>query len=175
MIKVRYAKSAIEHEEGMNHLWIQIAPLGQAENVRIELSLPAGIYRSRNLNGAYEDRSGLISVLDPQAANELFVEIFTREPIPPGERIIAVEISYRDESGTATSLKQLIPLQVVSEEESGSISTDEEVVRRIKELQLTPGSSETIEYIVHTPAKLIRMDSSCASEWEKKYRVDCHV
>lgn len=29
MIQVRYAKSAMENEEGMNHLWIQMAPPGQ--------------------------------------------------------------------------------------------------------------------------------------------------
>lgn len=172
MIQVRYAKSAIENEEGMNHLWLQIAPLGSVQNTRVQITLPAGLHRTRNLNGAVEDNTGVISVLEPLAATDLFIEIFTLEPIPCGMHYITVELSYRDSVGSGTSIRQEIPLIVVPEEESGDIDTDEEVVRRIKELQLLPGSGGVEEYNEYPPVKLIRIDSSAVSEWEKKYRVE---
>lgn len=172
MIQVRYAKSAIENEEGMNHLWIQLAPLGPVQNICVRISLPPGLHRTRNLNDALEDSSGVISVLEPLAATELFFEIFTLEAIPCGQHSITVELSYQERAGSVTRISQLIPLMVVSEEDSGDIRTDEEVVRRIKELQLPPSGGEPKEYIEYTPAKLIRIDSSHMSEWEKKYRVE---
>lgn len=172
MIQVRYAKSAIENEEGMNHLWLQIAPLGSVQNTRVQIILPAGFHRTRNLNGADEDNAGVISVLEPLAATDLFLEIFTLEPIPCGMHYITVELSYKDSVGSVTSIRQEIPLIVVSEEESGDIDTDEEVVRRIKELQLLPGSGGMKEDNEYPPVKLIRIDSSPVSEWEKKYRVE---
>lgn len=172
MMQVRYAKSAIENEEGMNHLWIQIAPLGSVQNIRVQIALPAGLHRTRNLNDAPEDSAGVISVLEPLAATDLFIEIFTREPIPCGMHYITVELSYKDGAGSVISIRQTIPLRVVSDEESGAIHTDEEVVRRIKELHLLPGSGEMNGNTGYPPAKLIRIDSSHVSEWEKKYRVD---
>lgn len=67
----------------------------------------------------------------------------------------------------------MIPLKVVSEEESAEIRTDDEVVRRIKALQgVGSSNSELRQYNEYTPAKLIRLDSSQVSEWEKKYRVE---
>lgn len=172
MIQVRYAKSAIENEEGMNHLWLQITPLGSVQNARVQITLPAGLHRMRNLNGTDEDNAGVISVLDPLAVADLFLEIFTLEPIPCGMHYITVELSYKDCVGSVTSIRQEIPLIVVPEEESGDIDTDEEVVRRIKELQLLPGSGGMKEDNEFLPVKLIRMDSSTVSEWEKKYRVE---
>lgn len=90
------------------------------------------------------------------------------------EYSLAAELSYTDNNGVFTTVREDIPLPVLSEEEAAEIRTDEEVVRRIKALRfLTDGgganSSTSIEY---TPAKLIRIDSSHVSEWEKKYRVE---
>ncbi|MEK4516828.1 hypothetical protein NSS64_16190 [Paenibacillus sp. FSL H8-0122] len=172
MIHIRFAKSAMENEEGMNHLWLQIAPPGGVQNVRLQLILPAGLHRFPNLNGTVEDSSGRMWINDTQSVTDLYVEIFTREPVPCGEYSLAVELSYTDRDGTGTSVKQVIPLKVVSEEESEEIRTNEEVVRRIKELHLTPGSSEPAHCNEYTPAKLIRLDSNAMSEWEKKYRVE---
>ncbi|KHL92035.1 hypothetical protein QW71_31570 [Paenibacillus sp. IHB B 3415] len=172
MIQVRYAKSAIENAEGMNHLWLQIAPLGSVQNARVQITLPAGLHRVCNLNGADEDNAGVISVLEPLVVTDLFIEIFTLEPIPCGMHYITVELSYKDYVGSGTSIRQEIPLIVVPEEKSGDIDTDEEVVRRIKELQLLPGSGEMNEDNEYPPVKLIRIDSSNVSEWEKKYRVE---
>ncbi|MEK3714497.1 hypothetical protein [Paenibacillus sp. FSL R7-0333] len=172
MIHIRFAKSAIEQEEGMNHLWLHIALPGGVQNARLQLILPAGLHRSPNLNGAVEDSSGRIWIDDTQSVTDLYVEIFTREPVPCGEYSLAVELSYTGRDGTGTNVKQVIPLKVVSEEESVEIHTDEEVVRRIKELQLPQDKSELNEYNEYTPAKLIRLDSNAMSEWEKKYRVE---
>lgn len=96
MIHIRFAKSAIEQEEGMNHLWLHIALPGGVQNARLQLILPAGLHRSPNLNGAVEDSSGRIWINDTQSVTDLYVEIFTREPVPCGEYSLAVELSYTD-------------------------------------------------------------------------------
>ncbi|MCR8645898.1 hypothetical protein NV379_24975 [Paenibacillus sp. N1-5-1-14] len=172
MIKVRHAKTTIENEEGMNHLWIQIAPIGQVDNVRIQISLPIGIHRTRNLNGFDEDSTGEISILNPRIANDIYIEIFTREPVTCGEKTINVAFCYKDEVGRVTRVEHFVTLMVVSEEEIDSISTDEEVVGKIKELRQQFGSSDVQEYIEHTPTKIIRIDPKHVSEWEKKYRIE---
>ncbi|MFC5406302.1 hypothetical protein [Cohnella soli] len=171
MIKVRHAKTAIENEEGMNHLWIQIAPIGQVENVRIQISLPIGIHRTRSVNGVDEDSTGEIFILNPRVANDVFIEIFTREPVTCEKKTINVAISYKDEVGRVTRVEHFVPLMVVSEEEIDSISTDEEVVEKIKELRQQFESSDAQEYIELTPMKIIRIEHHI-SEWEKKYRIE---
>ncbi|MEK4852927.1 hypothetical protein NST04_23950 [Paenibacillus sp. FSL H7-0756] len=172
MIQMRFAKSAIEHEEGMNHLWIQLALPCPVQNARLQFILPAGLHRSPDLSGTVEDGSGRLRINEMLAVTDLYFEIFTLEPIPCGEYTINVELSYTGGDGTLTNVKQEIPLMVVSEEESAAIRTDEEVVRRIKELRGICGSNELRQYNEYTPAKLIRLDSSAMSEWEKKYRVE---
>ncbi|WP_339224352.1 hypothetical protein [Paenibacillus sp. FSL H8-0332] len=173
MIQVRYAKSAMENEEGMNHLWIQMAPPGPVQNARLQLLLPPGLHRSHNLSGVDEDSSGVISIGNALTVTDVFIEIFTLEPIPCGDHTIQVELSYTGADGTVTHVKQETLLKVVSEEESAEIRTDDEVVRRIKALQgVGSSNSELRQYNEYTPAKLIRLDSSQVSEWEKKYRVE---
>lgn len=39
MIAVRTAKSRIKHQEGMNHLWIQLQPIGDVKNARLQIIL----------------------------------------------------------------------------------------------------------------------------------------
>lgn len=172
MIQVRYAKSAMEQEEGMNHLWIQPNPPESAERMRVRIVLPPGLHRSRNLNMLEEDSSGEVMIPEPASAADLFIEVFTREPVACGEYRITVEMCYYEKSGAATVIKQIYPLKVVSEEEADDIQTDGEVVRRIKELQLPAGEGEPKEFIEYTQAKLIRLDSRQVSEWEKQYRVE---
>ncbi|WP_340022902.1 hypothetical protein MHI24_28385 [Paenibacillus sp. FSL K6-1096] len=172
MIQVRYAKSLLENEEGINVLWIQLAPLPHARKARMQLHLPPGIHRSRNLNDVEEDSSGIISLPEPQAPADLFIEIYTREPIACGMYNVTIELSYTDEAGAATSVKHGMQLKVVSEEEAEELVTDPEVVRRVKELHRRADTLTPESYIEYPPAKLIRLDASQVSEWEKKYRVD---
>lgn len=172
MIQVRLAKSLLENEEGINVLWIQLAPLPQARKACVQLHLPPGIHRSRNLNDMEEDSGGILSISEPQAPADLFIEIFTREPIACGMYSITVEVTYTDEAGTVTSVKHGIPLKVVSDDEAAELVTDPEVVRRVKELKRRADTFTPEPYIEYPPAKLIRLDASQVSEWEKKYRVD---
>lgn len=172
MMQVHLAKSALENEEGINVLWIQLAPLPQARKASVQLHLPPGIHRSRNLNDMEEDSGGILSIPEPQAAADLFIEIFTREPIACGVYGLAVEVTYTDQAGTATSVKHGIQLKVVSEEEAAELVADPEVVRRVKELQRRADTLTPESYIEYPPAKLIRLDAGQVSEWEKKYRVD---
>ncbi|WP_238649577.1 hypothetical protein [Paenibacillus piscarius] len=172
MIQIHLAKSALEHEEGINVLWIQLAPLPQARKTCVQLYLPPGIHRARNLNDMEEDSSGILSIPEPQAAADLFIEIFTREPIVCGMYSITIEVTYTDEAGAATSVKRGIPLKVVADDEAAELVADPEVVRRVKELQRRADTFTPDPYIEYPPAKLIRLDASQMSEWEKKYRVD---
>ncbi|MDQ0897457.1 hypothetical protein [Paenibacillus sp. V4I7] len=172
MIKVRYAKSAIENEEGMNHLWIQLAPVGQVGKAHIQLSLPAGIHRVRNLSGFDEDQTGEIFIHNPRYVSDVFIEVFTREPVSCGEKTITVAFCYNDENGSVTRVEHFIRLMVVTDEEIDNAFIDEEVVSKIKELQQQNEGSKVQDSIEYAPTKFIRIDPNHLSEWEKKYRIE---
>jgi hypothetical protein len=172
MIIVLLAKSSIENEEGMNHLWIQLAPVGPFGNARIQISLPSGIHRLRNLTGFEEEQTGEIIIHNPRIANDIVIEIFTREPVTSGEKTISVAFCYNDGNGRITRIEHFVPLKVVPEEEIDDAIIDEVVVSKIKELQLQHEASQVQEFIEYAPPKIIRIDSSQASEWEKKYRIE---
>jgi len=172
MIKVLYAKSAIENEEGLNHLWIHLAAVGQVENVRLQLSLPVGIHRLRNLNGFREEQTGEIVIPNPRITNDIFIEIFTRELVTCGEKSISVAFCFNDEQGRVTRIEQFIPLKIIPEEEIDAVIVDEAVVNKIKDLRQQYEDPVVEEFIEYLPPKLIRIDSSHASEWEKKYRIE---
>jgi hypothetical protein len=71
----------MENEEGMNHLWIQVAPIGHVDNVRMQITLPTGIHRLNNLSGYHETDFQEIEIPNPLLENNVVVEIFTRDPI----------------------------------------------------------------------------------------------
>ncbi|WP_199615272.1 hypothetical protein [Paenibacillus alkalitolerans] len=174
MIKVRCAKSAIENEEGMNHLWVQLTPIAQATGTaRVQLTLPTGLHRLPNLNGFEEDDTGEVLIHNPRIASELFIEIFTRELVSCGEKTITVALCYKYGNGCVTRVEHFVPMKVVMEEEIENAAVDEEVVRKIKELQQLQNVDDNLQDITdYTPAKLIRMDPNQLSEWERKYRIE---
>lgn len=173
MINVLFAKSGIENEEGMNHLWIQLTPAAQSVlNARIHVSLPSGIHRLRNLSQFDEEQTGEIVVPHPQIINDVIIEIFTREPISCGEKTLSVAFCCTNEDGTATRIEHFVPLHVVPEEEIDHIQINEAVVHKIKELQRQSECSGQQAFKEYTPTKIIRIDSGHISEWEKKYRID---
>ncbi|ANE47743.1 hypothetical protein SY83_17270 [Paenibacillus swuensis] len=172
MIKVLLAKSAIENEEGMNHMWIQLASARVVKHARLQLLLPTGIYRLRNLNGYYEEQTGEILIVNPEMENDVVIEIFTREPIPSGEKTISVALCYNDENGRFTRIEHFIPLDVVPEEKMDKVVIDDVVVNKIKELQQHNENSAENEFMDYSQTKIIRIDSSQISKWEKKYRIE---
>ena len=60
MLNIQFAKSKMENEEGMNHLWIQVHQEDPLQTSEIQIQLPEGIYRSKNLNGLVENDQGHI-------------------------------------------------------------------------------------------------------------------
>lgn len=123
-LEMKLAKSMMEHEEGMNHLWIQIIRDGNTTDKPLELQihLPDGVYRSVNLNG-YAEIEQKRTVLGPHDTEVLF-EIYTEEAIPCGEAIIQVTL-YSDER----VITQDIALQLVTEEEMDQVQIDEHVLK----------------------------------------------
>jgi hypothetical protein len=174
MMKIRLAKSVLEHEEGMTHLWIQWAkPNRRFLIAKIRIILPAGVHRLRNMNGWREDSAGDILIGDVSAAADVFVEVFTREPVAPGEKSVIIELSFREEEGSFCRLEQHVPLTIVSEDDIEDAAIDEEVVEKWKELRQSIVESDNTHYFYTdcTPAKVVWMDRK-ESEWEKKYRIE---
>lgn len=168
MLEIKLAKSLMEIEEGMNHLWIQILRDEKVESQKSELhiQLPNGVYRSRNLNGYAENEREQI-VLEVQD-KEVMIEIFTQDAIACGEVTISVAL-YSNEN----SISKEIPIHLVDENEMDMVEIDEQVVERIKELSNTnnpPNNEET--NIVFIQPKVLETRDNEFSDLEKKYRVD---
>lgn len=171
MMKSRFTKSLIENEEGLNHLWIQLDPLGQVEYVRIQIILSAGLYRIHNLSGYIETDAEEIEILNPMISNNIVVEIFTRTPILTGVRAVIIAITYKEE-GKHTRIEQNIPLTVVGEEEIGGLIVDEEAANFVKEHIKKQHSEESQDFIDFSHTKVIRIEANKYSELEKKYRIE---
>ncbi|WP_232695750.1 hypothetical protein [Brevibacillus daliensis] len=167
MIETKLAKSLMENEEGMNHLWIQILwEESVYQKSEMQIQLPKGIYRSHNLNGYAENERKQI-VLDSKD-KEVMIEIFTQDAIACGEVIISVTLFSCEKS-----ISKEIPIHLVSEDEMDMVEIDEQVVERIKELgnaNFPPTSEDT--NIVFIQTKVLEARNNEFSYLEKKYRVD---
>jgi hypothetical protein len=172
MIKTRFTKSAMENEEGMNHLWIQVTPIGHVENVRIQITLPAGIHRLNNLSSYHETDFQEIEIPNPLIENNVVVEMFTRDPVMSGEKTIIVAVIYKERDNKHTRVEHYVPLSVVSEEEIDSLIIDEEAVDFIKELLKQQHRDNHQEFIDYSQPKIIRIESNKYSDLEKKYRIE---
>lgn len=172
MIRVKLAKSAMEHEEGMNHLWIQLDPIGDVQNAKIQIKLPAGVHRHLNLNGFTEMESGEIIIDDPLTVVNVLIEIFTREPIRLGEKTIIIALTYRVKEGYPSRIEHFFPLNIVDEDEIDNVSIDEEVVNKLKLLKQYDNSFCGSKFIEYTPMKILRIDPNHCSDLEKKYRIE---
>jgi len=168
MLEIKLAKSMMENEEGMNHLWIQIFRDEESvpQKTQMEIQLPNGIYRSCNLNGYTEnDRKQIL--LDSKD-KEVMIEIFTQDAIACGEVTICVTLLSREKTITRE-----IPIRLVCEDEMDLVEIDEQVVERIKELgnaDNTPSSEDTD--IVFIQPRVLESRHNEFSYLEKKYRVD---
>lgn len=173
MIKTRFTKSVMENEEGMNHLWLQFSPIRDADDVRIQLTLPSGIHRLHNLSGYEETDIQEIVVPNPMIINNMIVELFTTSPVTCGEKNIIVAISYREKE-RPIRIEHEVPLRIVSEDEMDGLVVDEEAAAFMKEHLALKKSNEPSEYefIDHSQTKIIRIESNEYADWEKKYRIE---
>ncbi|UVI29474.1 hypothetical protein [Paenibacillus spongiae] len=170
---MKFAKSVMENEEGMNHLWIQLPAVlpSRTAKAAIRVELPDGLYRSPNLNGYAEDESGNI-VLDLSKVNDLLIEICTQEAVPCGEWAIRVSLIFGEKGQTFV---QELPLLIAPEDEIDALVIDEQVVARLKEMGLSRehGSSTGIEqeFVVYPPTIVEARENEFAF-LARKYRVD---
>lgn len=167
MLELKLAKSMMENEDGMNHLWIRLLSdeIVTVQAYELQIELPKGLYRSPNLNGFIENDLQHIVV---DALNEaVILEIFTQNAIACGVKTITVHLYFSE-----ATITQSISLLIVEEEEMDTVEIDEQVIERIKTLSSTvpPFDEEaTIELI---QPKIVKKKANEFSHLEKKYRVD---
>jgi hypothetical protein len=170
MITVRAAKSKLENQEGMNHLWVRLEPIGDVENARIQIILPPGIFRGPNMNNFYENDAGELVIYQPNVSVDFFVEIYTREPVRCGSKSIVFALSYNDKNGAFNRVEHFVLIEAVDEDEMNEVYMDEEVVNKIKELQqFGEGNKNSNEF---SASKVLKINPGQLSDLEKKYRIE---
>ncbi|MBU5354696.1 hypothetical protein ACN9MH_04115 [Paenibacillus silvae] len=168
MFEIQLAKSKMENEEGMNHLWIKLVQGEQWQASEIQIQLPEGIYRSQNLNGLTENERGHIVVDAPD--QDVLLEIYTQTAVPCGEMTIVVILHT-----AVTIMRRDITIQVVEEDEMHTAEMNEHVVERIKTLRPPSSASNQDDdgsTIIYIQPKKLEKSTSEYSHLEKDYRVD---
>ncbi|WP_010491064.1 hypothetical protein [Paenibacillus elgii] len=175
MIVARLAKQAMEHEEGMNHLWVrfELPRAGNITDVRLTVDLPQGVHRSPNLNGYPETDRGAILLGDSPEDYDVILELYTEEAAACGRAEIGIAVEYKD-GETEIRAVQSISLELKAEDETEDWPVDEEVVERVKALQSSlkdKAAERAPEFVIVPP--IVRPRSEYFEDWEKKYRIDC--
>lgn len=168
MADIQLAKSKMENEEGLNHLWIQLHPEDLTQTLEIKIQLPEGIYRSKNLNGLVENIQGhiVVDAIDTPY-QDVIIEIFTQDAVPCGEVTIVVSLMTSE-----TTVHQDISIQVIPEEEMDTAEINEQVIERIKALSNaspTHEDDDDVSNIVYVQPKIMEQRMS---HLEKNYRID---
>lgn len=176
---IRWAKPLLEHEEGMNHLWVRIWPLAGKRTAWVQLQLPEGIFLDDSACGYKTDERGRIAIEAPATEIELLFGIYTEKPVPCGGTAVVLKLDTQDNAGEEYCECWEIPLQIVDAVEAELLEPelDEEVVRKVKEQAArrpaeTGGPDAEQERLDCTPAKVIRYDASRRTELEKEYWVE---
>ncbi|MCC3372399.1 hypothetical protein [Cohnella sp. REN36] len=167
MLDIKLAKSKMENEEGMNHLWVQLLQDEQVQSQKseIQIRLPKGIYRSKNLNGLVENEREHIVV--DVFNRDVIIEIFTQDAIQCGEMTIVVSLLTAE-----TTVSKEISIQVVEEDEMEMVEIDEQVVERIKELSKVTLPYDAGTNMVSIQSRILEKRDNEFSHLEKKYRID---
>ncbi|MCK9859574.1 hypothetical protein [Paenibacillus sp. ATY16] len=171
-IEYRLAKSMIENEEGLNHLWIRLAEVDQSEitDIQINVGMPEGIFRLPNLNHHNEDEAGTIVLAK---TDDLMLEIYTTNPIACGDHAITVDIVFMDWQKHRCMQSASIPIRVVLADEMETVEIDNEVVNRVTQLAIKQASNELDEFeVIGIRPNRLTLNNEY-SFLEQKYRVDC--
>lgn len=173
MMRIRLAKPVMENEEGMNHLWIQVNEY--IADGRIQIQLPYGIYRKKNLNEYPENESGIIELDKACSGCDVLIEIYTEELVSFEACDIIVVLESRDQNNTQRRIIHSLPLTLVSEDRMNEVIMDEDVAARVKQLHnpFNDGTEKDLRndwYVVIPPLTAAQLND--LSELEKKYRVD---
>ncbi|GMK43181.1 hypothetical protein PghCCS26_03080 [Paenibacillus glycanilyticus] len=170
-IEYRLAKSMMENEEGLNHLWIRLAEGDQSEitDIQINVGMPEGIFRLPNLNHHKEDEAGTIVLAK---TDDLMLEIYTTNQIACGDHAITVDIVFMDWQKHRCMQSVSIPIRVVLADEMETVEIDDEVVNRVTQLAIKQASNELDEFeVIGIRPKRLTLNNEY-SFLEQKYRVD---
>ncbi|GMX62011.1 hypothetical protein Elgi_18150 [Paenibacillus elgii] len=176
MIAARLAKQAMEHEEGMNHLWVrfELPRAGSITDVRLTVGLPEGVHRSPNLNGYPETDCGAILLGDSPEDHDVFLELYTEEAAACGRADIGIAVESKDGETEVVAVQSIcISLELKAEDDTEEWPIDEEVVERVKALQCRlqdRAAEKAREFVILPP--IVRQRSRDFADWEKKYRID---
>ena len=167
MLELRLAKSKMENEEGMNHLWIRLetGSLRPTQPSEMVIRLPEGLYRSYNLNGLKE--SGQEHIMLDAYTEDVMIELYTREAIPCGEATITVSVRTAGDT-----IEREIGLRIVEADEMDEAEIDEQVVERIKELSTFDPPPDTETDTGFRQPKTIEIKANEWSSLEREYRID---
>ncbi|PYI51903.1 hypothetical protein [Paenibacillus flagellatus] len=171
----KLAKSVMEHEEGLNYLWVRIEPLEASGPLRLYVKLPEGVRRRTIRTGFDETESGAIVIPAgrSQGGADVYVELYTVEPTECGDFDVIVTLAYTDSTGRACEIERRIPLRIMREEEIADPLVDEETAERIHRLEpMRTARAESDRFRFYSSKDLIRIDPNVLSEQEKKYRID---
>ncbi|KWX70115.1 hypothetical protein [Paenibacillus jilunlii] len=175
-VEFRFAKSYLEHEEGINHLWIRLPPLIGMKRAAVGMQLPVGIYWTEDAGAYPMDADGQIRLEPSNSPSELLLEIYTLQPISPGLTELIFTVSCIEGSGEEWAHSFAVPLMIVDEEEAEPPVMDHEIVRKVKGRQwhnsqhpVDQGNREPLDC---TPRKQIRYDPHYRSELEKQYSIE---
>ncbi|OBZ17229.1 hypothetical protein [Bacillus sp. FJAT-26390] len=174
ILNLRLAKSIMEQEEGMNHLWIQLLPLefSTIEKAEVSIQLPNGLYRMSNLNGYEEgDTNGIFINLSQD--NDILLELYTQTAVDFDEASVIVTLSFKDTENRWKKLSKVITIRFVADEEMGeTLELDQQVIERVKELRNhATGEPDSNDLVVLQP-RIYELRNNKYAYFEKMYRVE---
>ncbi|WP_028610855.1 hypothetical protein [Paenibacillus harenae] len=169
ILEYRLAKSIMENEDGLNHLWIRLSGTDPYDRKRVQMNInmPDGLLRLPNLNGCSEDPAGKMELAQ---SDDILLEVYTEDQVACGVYMISVDISYLDVRNPLRMMLIAIPVRLVTEDEMDGVVIDDEVVNRLKQLKGKAASNETDEINVFGIRPI-----SVKNEFsflEQKYRID---
>ncbi len=174
MINLRLAKSIMEREEGMNHLWIQLSPWDSSlhDKAKLRIALPDGLFRTPNLN-RYEENDSIGILLDLSKDQDVLFELYTQSAVDCGKASIKVVLNYKDNHNNRKALSQEVSIQFVNEDEMDSLEIDEQVIERVKEIASHVASSSAPHNdLVNIRPRIYEIRSNEYAYLEKKYRLE---
>ncbi|MNI01395.1 hypothetical protein D3C73_542350 [compost metagenome] len=175
-VEFRFAKSYLEHEEGINHLWVKLPPLAGVKRAAAGMQLPEGVFWNGDAGECSVGADGQMFLESANAPSELLLEIYTLQPVSPGLTELIFTVSCIGGSGEEWTRSFAVPLMIVDEEEAEPPVMDHEIVRKVKERQWHnpkhPGDQGNREPLDCTPRRQIRYDPHYRSEMEKQYSIE---
>ncbi|MNO36522.1 hypothetical protein D3C76_265910 [compost metagenome] len=174
-VEFRFAKSFLEHEEGINHLWIKLEPLAGVKRAAVKLQLPKGIFWTEDAGVYPIDADSQIILESAHSPSELLLEIYTLQPIGCGPAELIFTVSCVEAGGGERSESFAVPLLIVDEEVAEPPVIDYEIVQKVKERHWRntfPFDHDNKEPLDCTPGRQIRYNPHFRSELEKQYSVE---